>query len=93
MRDHEESLRNKKEEQAKQVETAGSVGEDSEVKGTKAVDEKVGEEEVGKKEAISMESAGQENVGTGGSRKARVPAFAIVCSPAGGDSDHPAYPN
>lgn len=68
MRDHEESLRNKKEEQAKQVETAGSVGEDSEVKGTKAVDEKVGEEEVGKKEAISMESAGQENVGTGGNQ-------------------------
>jgi hypothetical protein len=68
MRDHEEALKSKKEEEPKQVETAGSVGKEGEVKGTKAVEEKVGEEEVGEKEAISMESAGQENVGAGGNQ-------------------------
>jgi hypothetical protein len=68
MRDHEEALKSKKEEEPQQVETAGSVGKEGEVKGTKAVEEKVGEEEVGEKEAISMESAGQENVGAGGNQ-------------------------
>lgn len=66
MEDHEESLKSTKEEQAKQVETAGSVGVECKVKANKAVDEKVGEEEVGRKEAICTESAGQENVGNGG---------------------------
>jgi hypothetical protein len=94
MRDHEEALKSKKEEEPKQVETAGSVGKEGEVKGTKAVEEKVGEEEVG-------ERGHQHGIGWSGecwswrksSRKARVPPLAIVRGPAGGDSNHPAYPS